>query len=154
MLHSVVLVHDGDLIAALQFGDGLLRNKQCAMQGFDGNPHLAVLSGRRMLPGFGNRPVTSIAPVPWLVDLPTGEGKLSLMRMNGSVGKNQFQRRYRIGRFALFRKPEIFLFADCESDLDRVNVETVVTALDTGLTRLPIWVCAVPAMPSMGNTIS
>jgi hypothetical protein len=41
--------------------------------------------------------------------------------MNASVGENQFQRRHRVGRFALFRQPEIFLLAYRESDLDRVN---------------------------------
>src|SRR4029077_17249080 len=42
--HGVVTVHSGHLIAALQLGNGLLRNKQGAMECFDCNAHFAVLS--------------------------------------------------------------------------------------------------------------
>ena len=41
--HRVVLVHGRDLIAALEFGDGLLRNKQGIVDGFNRDPHFPVL---------------------------------------------------------------------------------------------------------------
>src|SRR5579863_251059 len=43
--HGVVTINSGDLIAALQLGHGLLRNKQSATKRFDGDAYLAVLSG-------------------------------------------------------------------------------------------------------------
>src|SRR5579862_3840050 len=43
--HGVVTINSGDLIAPLQLGNGLLRNKQSAMKRFDGDTHLTVLSG-------------------------------------------------------------------------------------------------------------
>src|ERR1700722_1292090 len=43
--HSVVAIHSGHLIGALQLGNSLLRNKQSAIERFDCNAHFAVLSG-------------------------------------------------------------------------------------------------------------
>src|SRR5580704_3031621 len=39
--HGVVAVHGGHFIAALQLGNGLLRNEQGARERFNGNTHLA-----------------------------------------------------------------------------------------------------------------
>src|SRR5258708_5137474 len=43
--HDLVTVHSGHLIAALQLGNSLLWNKQGTRKCFNGNTHLAVLSG-------------------------------------------------------------------------------------------------------------
>ena len=118
--HGVVTVHSGHLIAALQFGNGLLGNKQGAMECFNGNTHFAVLSGAKNVARIREQSC-GLNGAGALVDLAPGKGVLSPVWIDCSVGENQLQRRRGVSRFVLFRKPEIFLLAHRESDLDRVN---------------------------------
>ena len=53
----VVAIDDGDLIRALQFGDGALRNQQCALAGFAIDVRtLRVLPGPQNVSGIGKQP--------------------------------------------------------------------------------------------------
>src|SRR5258708_2844718 len=90
------------------------------MQRFDGNTHLAVLSGSQNITGI-RKQARGLNGTRTLADLTPRESKPALVWMNASVRENQLQRRHRVGRLALFREPEIFLLAYRESDLDRVK---------------------------------
>src|SRR5579862_6364781 len=90
------------------------------MQRFDRNTHLAVLSGPEDIAGI-RKQARSLNGARTLTDLTPRKSKPALVWMNASVGENQLQRRHRVGRFALLRQPEIFLLANRESDLNRVQ---------------------------------
>ena len=76
--HDVITVHSGYLIAALQLRNGLLRNKQGAMQGFNGNAHFAVLSGPQNVARIREQ-ACGLDGAGALVDLARGEGVLTLV---------------------------------------------------------------------------
>src|SRR5580704_11727890 len=98
----------------------MLRNKQRMVQRLDWNTHLAVLSGSQNIAGI-RKQARGLNGARTLADLTPRESEPALVWMNASVSENQLQGRHGVGRFALFREPEIFLLAYRESDLDRVK---------------------------------
>jgi hypothetical protein len=119
-VYRVVAIHNGDLIAALQFGDSLLRNKYCAVDCFNCNAHLAVLSRAQKVARIWKRSC-DFNCAGALVNLAIGKGELSLVWINGSVGENQLEWRRRFGWSPLSGNPEIFLLAYGEIDLDGIK---------------------------------
>ena len=120
-LDLVVCADDGDQVAPLDFGDGALRHQQRVLQRADRGPHLAEQSrpekqvrvgeDRADLEGAGGR-----------VDLSVKQQEAPFFAMDTAVGENQFERDVLglgVGRAA--DVAQVFLFAQAEIDLDRVD---------------------------------
>jgi hypothetical protein len=72
------------LQAAVDQARGQLADKQCIMQGFNLNPHLAVLSGAENVARIREQPC-DLDCAGALVDLAPGKGEFPLVRIDGSV---------------------------------------------------------------------
>ena len=88
-IHLVVIANDGDLITALQLGDGTLRNEQRASLHAGDRADATVLAGPQDFPGFGKTPAKRIAPV---FDLPADpRQRTGPFRIGRAVGQDQFE---------------------------------------------------------------
>jgi len=132
-----------DLITALQLTDGALRNKQRVALGCGYRTDATVLSRTQHVSGLGNIPAMRIAPVldqpgdPQRRNFPFPDmnfRRIELVQVrSGHAGAVP-----RLNQIAL-GKIQVLLLAESEIDLDRIDVETVVSGALVVVIKFPTW---------------
>src|SRR5262249_44829145 len=124
--HFVITAHNGDTVAALQFGDGSLRNEKRAPFCAGHSPDPAIQTGPKRVPRVWED-AGQLDRACFLIDLTVCDEESPFLRISRSISQHQLQFEFLAGPVPGARLRvasavvEIFLLAESEIDLDRID---------------------------------